>query len=133
MKTNSDITIYHRYIDATTRTEKYQRSQVRGVLWENRKAAHVIATGGNLAANQANIYIPYQRGAGYVPPNEWKPGKWTMAVGDVIVRGLVNDEITSTFTVSDLKKKYDSVMNITSIDTMDMGSAWMNHWQVGVV
>ena len=136
MRNNSDITLYNKYVDATTRTEKYQRTQIKGVLWENRRAANVIASGGNMAANQANIYIPYARGAAYKDPAAWqalvtKTGYWTLQDGDVVVRGLVADTISSAFTITDLKAKYSDVHVIRSVDTMDMGSAGMSHWQIG--
>jgi hypothetical protein len=136
MRNNADLTIYNKYVDAATRTEKYHRSQIRGVLWENRKAANVIASGGNIAVNQANIYVPFQRGVEYLPYTEWaalttKTGYWTFQDGDVVVRGLVEDTISASFTISDLKAKYPDVLTIRSVDTMDMGSYGMCHWQIG--
>ena len=136
MRNNSDITLFNKYIDAATRAEKYQRTQISGVLWENRKAANVIASGGNIAANQANIYIPYARGAAYQDPVTWqalvtKTGYWTLQDGDVVVRGLVSDSITTSFTITDLKAKYSDTLTIRSVDTMDMGSVGMSHWQIG--
>lgn len=151
MRNNAHCTVYNKYVDSATRTEKYQRTQICGVLWEDRKAANVIASGGNMAANQANIYIPYARGAAYKDPAAWqalvtKTGYWTLQDGDFIVRGLVSDEIheaipgsagppvvpaVPAFTISDLKAKYASVLSIKSVDTMDMGSSGMSHWQIG--
>ena len=144
MKTNTGMTVYNKYIDATTRTERYQRTQISAVMWENRKAANVLKSG-NIAADQAAIYIPFSLGANYISPAAWlklstKTGKWTLKEGDVIVKGLVTDEITvasvgpppvAAFTVSDLAAKYDDVLTIRSVDTMDMGSISMQHWQVG--
>lgn len=135
MRTNTGATLYNKYIDAATRSEKWQRSQLVAVLWENRKAANVVKSG-LLAADQAAIYIPFSLGANYLDPVVWqalvaKTGKWTIQVGDVIIKGLVSDEITGAFTITSLKAKYDEVLKITSVDTMDMGSASMRHWQVG--
>ena len=136
MQNNADITIYNRYIDATTRAEKWQRTTVHGVLWENRKAVNVIASGGNISANQANIYIPHARGTAYKDPAAWqalvtKTGYWTLQDGDAVVRGLVSDTISTSFTITDLKAKYSDTLTIRSVDTMDMGSAGMSHWQIG--
>lgn len=135
MRTNTGATIYNKYIDPTTRSEKWQRAQLVAVMWENRKAANVIKSG-LLAADQAAIYIPFSLGANYLDPVAWqalvtKTGMWTLQVGDVIVKGLVSDEITGAFTITSLKAKYDDVLKITSVDTMDMGSASMQHWQLG--
>jgi hypothetical protein len=136
MRNNADLTIYNKYIDPATRTEAWQRTQIRGVLWENRKASNVLASGGNMAANQANIYVPFMRGAEYLPYTEWlqlssKTGYWTFQDGDFVVRGLVNDAISGSFTISDLKAKYRDVLSIRSVETMDMGSYGMCHWQIG--
>jgi hypothetical protein len=144
METNSNLTIYNRYIDATTRSEKYQRVQIIAVMWENRKASNVLATGGNMAADSVSVYIPRQRGANYLAPKAWqaltsKTGKWTLQIGDVIVRGLVSDEIhdavvsppSAAFTLTDLKAKYDDVLTIRSVDLMDAGSYSLQHWQLG--
>lgn len=136
MKTNTDLTIYNKYVDATTRAEKWQRTQIKGVMWENQKASNTLASGGNLSANQATIYIPYARGSNYLPHTEWsalssKIGKWTLQEGDFVVRGLVRDTISTVTTITSLKEKYPQVLSIKSIDMMDMGSAGMSHWQVG--
>ena len=136
MKTNSDITIYNKYIVAATRTEAYQRTQVQDVAWESRKAANVLATGGNLAADAARIFIPFARDEDYLDPKAWqalstKTGKWTLQVGDIIVKGLISTEISGATTITTLKNTYDNVLIITSVDTMDMGSESMQHWQVG--
>ena len=51
--------------------------------------------------------------------------------GDFVIQGLVTDEIGSTFTITDLKAKYDDVLIISSVDPMDEGSLALQHWQVG--
>ncbi len=136
MRTNANLTLFNKYIDPATRSEKYQRTQIIAVAWENRKAANVLASGGSISANQATVYIPVQRGERYISDTEWqalesKTGFWTLQEEDVVVRGLVNDEITDSFTISDLKAKYPNVLSITSIDTMDLGSISLSHWQIG--
>lgn len=144
MKTNADVTLYNRYIDAGTRSERYQRTYLSGVLWENRKAAEVLAGGGEMAANQAAVYIPRARGAAYLPPADWlalaeKSGFWTLQPGDYLVRGLAVEEISDEldeeasvlFGIGDLKAKYGTVLRIASVDEMDTGSAALAHWQIG--
>ena len=133
MRTNCSITVYNRYV--VSGTETYQRIQVLDVGWENRKAANVLKSG-LLAADQATVFIPFARAANYVAPKAWlalstKTGKWTLQMGDYLVKGLVADEITTQFTVTSLKAKYDDVLQVKSVDTKDMGSASMRHFQVG--
>jgi hypothetical protein len=60
-----------------------------------------------------------------------KTGKWTLQQGDVIVRGLVSETIDADYTISDLKRDYDDVVAIRSVDLMDNGSLARWHWQVG--
>lgn len=137
MLINSDLTLYNKYIDPTTRTEKYQRAEIIGVTWQGRKAANGLHSG-LFASNSVSVFIPFARNANYVQPIAWqalvtKTEKWTLQDGDVIVKGLVSDEITASpvFTMTNLKAKYDNVLVITSVDMMDMGSADMQHWQIG--
>lgn len=146
MRTNCDITLYNRYL--VSGAEKWQRMQITApvgyaVLWENRKASNVIRSG-LLAADQATIYIPFSRGAAFLAPKAWqalttKTANWTLQVGDLIVKGRVTDEIhdaivsppSVAFTVTMLKAKYDDVLTIKSVDTMDLGSVSLRHWKVG--
>ena len=141
MKTNCSITIYNRYI--LSGDEKYQRTQIvdsestdGSVHWENRKASNIIASGGNIEVDQAVILIPMARGTNYLQPKEWialvtKTGKWTLQRGDYVVKGLVTDTIGPSFTLTQLKAKYNDVLQITSVDTQDMGTSKAQHWQVG--
>jgi hypothetical protein len=133
MRTNSAATVYNKYIQSGA--EKYHRATISNVAWENRKAANVIRSG-LLEADSVNVYIPFAMGADYLKPKAWqalisKTGKWTLQVGDVMVKGIVSDEIGVSFTISDLKAKYDDVVVIHSVDTMDNCSANLQHWQVG--
>jgi len=128
---NGDITIYNKWIDA--HVEKYQRSEIYDVVWQATKARAGLYSG-PLANNVATIFIPYSQAANYSQRFTWqlaRTGKWTLQVGDVIVREIVTDEITTAFTMTLLKAKYDDVVTITSVDDMDQGSANMKHFEVG--
>lgn len=133
MRANCDITIYNKYTVA--REERYKRTVVRGVLWENRKGSNVIQMG-SIEADSVRIFIPFSKGTYYLPPASWKiiagsTSKWTLKPGDFIVRNAVPDIISNTFTMADLKEKYDDVVRITSVDRMDVGSSSMQHWEIG--
>lgn len=128
---NGHITIYNRYFES--RLEKYQRTVIRNVTWESTKAVTGRSTG-TLASNVATIFILFARGANYLKPKAWqaaRSGKWTLQEGDVIVRGLATDEITTEYTLKELRVEYEDVVTITSVDAMDQGSANVQHWQVG--
>lgn len=135
MKTNSDITIFNKHVDPTTRGEVWQRTQIVGVTWENSKAANVLRSG-LIEADKVAVYIPYARGASYLSPRAWqalsvKTGRWTLQAGDVLVRGLISEDIDADYTISNLKAEYDDVMVVRSVDLMDAGSQALWHWQVG--
>lgn len=135
MQTNADCTIYNQH-PGPGRLPVWVRHQIEDVQWENRKAVNKLSSGGNIAADQAAIYIPFTSGTGYTDPRSWealedKTSAWTLRAEDVIVKGLIEDEITPDFTLTDLKNKYNDVLEITSVDRMDMGSRRLHHWQVG--
>lgn len=131
MITNGHITIYNKYIE--NRAEKWQRSVIRDVNWQDMKA--VMGTKqGLLASNRATIFIPMSNHTEYLTPKAWAQNKtnhWTLNEGDIVVRGEVSDEITNGFTIKSLYAKYDDVVQITSVDPMNMGSENMRHWEVG--
>ena len=129
MQTNTDLTLYNKY--SVLRVDTYQRVQILDVHWEQRHAVR-----GDLSSpDVALVFIPFARGADYLAPRVWqvlptKTGSWTLQIGDVIVKGLVSNELSSTFTLSDLKRTYDDVLVITSVDTRDFGSASLQHWEI---
>jgi hypothetical protein len=130
---NCDITIYNKYL--ASRAEVFQRSVIRNVGWQATKAVSGTKAG-PLQSNVATIFIPFVGNTEYLAPKAWqalvsKSANWTLQEGDVVVRGEVADEITGAFTITDLRAKYDDVVSITSVDTMDFGSSYMHHWEVG--
>jgi len=137
---NSHITIYNKYTD-NTRKEKYQRTVIRDVVWQAARAVYVSGAG-MVRANTAFVMIPFARGADYLAPKAWqaaKSGKWTLQEGDVIVRGIVTNEITeavvlptpvAAFTMTSLRALHEDVVVINNIYAMDEGSFNMQHWEV---
>jgi hypothetical protein len=133
LNTNTAATLYNVYNVAGT--THYQRTPLVACKWENRKSANVLKSG-LLEADSVAVYIPLSIAVNYLKPKAWqalttKTGKWTLQVGDFLVKGLVLDEISASFTLTALKAKYDDVVKITSVDTMDVGSRSMRHFQCG--
>jgi hypothetical protein len=134
VRTNAPCTLYNKYISAGA--EVYQRSEISAVKFENRKAINVIKSG-LLEADAVVIYIPTVVISGYyVEPKAWqalsvKTGFLTLQPGDYIVRGVATEVISPTFTISDLKAKYNDVVRITTVDRQDAGSPSMWHYQIG--
>ena len=136
MQTNADITLWNKYVDPDTRAEVYQRAEISRVAWEAMKAANTLRSGGQIEADKVTVYIPWSRGANHVKPRQFtlladKAGFWTLQQGDIIARGIISQELSGAFTVSQLKAAYDDVFIITSVDDMSIGTQAMWHWQVG--
>lgn len=130
MKTNSDVTLYNKYL--VERVETYQRAEIYDVAWEQRHARSKQDSD-----DLATVFIPMARAANYLKPREWqaldsKAGRWTLQVGDVIVKGIVEDElVANVLTLSALKRLYDDVLVISSVDTRDYGTSGMQHFEIG--
>ena len=134
MYTNSNITIYNKYFDKATRTDKYQRTVLYGVFWDDRKAMNRVQSGLQ-DADEVFIAIPFTVNIDkqYFNPKEFekledKTGYFTLQEGDRVVKGEIDFEVTSK--LSDLDKQYEA-FTITSVDTKDFGSSHMKHWEVG--
>ncbi len=134
MRTNADITIYNRYFDKATRLDKYQRTILYGVFWDERKAVNRLQSGLE-GADKVTIIIPFTVATDkkYAPPKEFekledKAGYFTLQEGDRVIKGAIDFEITGK--VSDLDKEYEA-FTIISVDTKDFGSFHMRHWEVG--
>lgn len=136
MNSNADVTVWNKYVNPTTKVEVWQRAEILRVHFESAKIANTLRTGGQISADKVNVYIPWARGASYVKPRQWqaladKSGYWTLQEGDIIARGIISQELSSSYTPAQLKSAYDDVFVITSVDDMSIGSRAMWHWQVG--
>lgn len=133
MRTNADITIYNRYFDLETRLDKYQRTVLKGVFWDEKKAVNTIQSGLE-SADKVFIAIPFKVSSNrrYLSPKEFEKAEdkskyFTLQESDRVVRGAIDFEIDRK--VSDLDKEYEA-FTITSVDTKDFGSPHMRHWEV---
>lgn len=136
MQTNADCTIYNKF--STGAAYEFKRTEIRGVMWANRKAANIIASGMQ-NADSAAIYIPIlaECSKEYKTPKQWdaltteqKALYWTLKPGDLIVRGIITYEIP-TGTEALLIKTYDDALKITTVDRNDGGSISLQHFRVG--
>ncbi len=133
MYTNSNMTIYNKYFDKATRTDKYQRTVLYGVFWDDKKAMNRLQSGLE-NADEVFIAIPFAVSSKrqYIAPKEFerledKSNYFTLKEEDRIVQGEIDFEITGK--VSDLDKQYEA-FTITSVDTKDFGSPHMKHWEI---
>lgn len=119
MKTNTDLTIFCKSVNPAARsTEVWTATHVKSVLWEERKAGNVLRSG-LIEADRVTVYVPFAR---ELPD---------LKAGDVLVKGLVFEEINSSFTVTDLKQRYPHSATVRSVDLFDVGSPALWHWEIG--
>ena len=102
---NASLTHYHKTLDEATRLEKWIRYNYENVWWFGGKGSSINK--GYENANDVNVRIPYDKNDIDIS---------NLAIGDIIVKGTLNTDIT---TQQDLKK-YE-VYNITSINDNNFG------------
>ena len=118
---NADITIYNKWYDSVNDMDKYQRTVIKGVNWQGKRNG-TVSDKGLLLADSALIFI--DKLDNYISPKrfarltpEERPNYFTFSVGDKIVKGEVDFEVTgiSPYRISDLEKNFDDVIDIKSV------------------
>ena len=82
-------------------------------------------------ADDVNVFIPKSQNdmSGYVEPKQYEGlNKWTLQIGDFIVKGEVEEKEVSS--IKELTSKYDNVFTISLIDDKDFGSSSMHHFEI---
>jgi len=129
---NASCTIYHKYYDPVEMTDDaIQRFFIPSCFWDSVNNVSKTTLGLEDADNGLIVINDISK---YMTPKQWenateaeKEGKWTIDVGDKIVKG----EIPETVDFVDLEKSYDDVLNASSVDEKLFGSPRMQHIQVG--
>lgn len=134
MLTNADITIYNQKINPSTKLTEYIRTQIRNVHWYSDQKTSVDQAGVH-SADVYKIRIPAEsvEDIQFIDCSEWRrledrTGYWTIQNGDMIVKGLVDDDIKQA---SDLLKKYPYVARVNSISDNRRGGN--PHFRIGGV
>jgi len=134
MQTNADLTLYNRIPGPDGAL--WKRTQIAGVNWQDGKKVEIGDTG-LVSADLTTIFIPFQSTSGYLRPNEFlqaeeKENCFTLQNGDLVVRGRIDFDLTGEPGQDEkaLRRRYDDVMTIISVDTNDFGSPQMQHWEV---
>ena len=136
MITNADVTIYNKVYDRDSGSNKYYRTVLKGVNWQDTTAVQP-AENGVITADISKIYIPFQveTEKQFLKPREFlteneKEGVFTIAPGDIIIKGIVDAEIKTKKDEERLQNSVDNFRVIVSVDTNDNGSLFMKHWMV---
>ncbi|AUM92685.1 DUF6751 family protein [Clostridium botulinum] len=121
---NADITIYNRYYDFTSDTDKYQRTVIKGVNWQGKRNG-TVSDKGLLLEDSTLIFI--DKLDNYISPkkflklsNEERPNYFTLNPGDKIVKGEVDFEITGIkpYRIADLESEFDNVIDVKSVNIL---------------
>lgn len=139
MLNNTAATVYNRAVDQENDETKYHRTVLPAVHWEDGFCA--ADKGKNHAENRSVfVSIDFSACSGmekqYLPAHQFarlpssEQGKyWTLAVGDMLLKGSVADDIPDKG-IRQFLANHTEVATITAVDTLDMGSDFMKHWEV---
>lgn len=125
---DKDITVINKYFDKKTRTSKHKVSYIKG-FWSSNDGISI--NGAQLTKNDglsARILINDSRNAPYQKPEEFAKEQktWTLQPDDYLVKGIVENFISTTKLVED----YRDVIKIKDIATKDYGSEDMWHFAI---
>ena len=115
MYTNADITLYSKVYDTTTRLDKWERHEIKGVFWDSAQGANIIKSGMS-TADSVTVFVPLANIS--IEPK----------TGDYIVKGIIQEEFIK---ITDLTKNYADAHVLTTVDKKDFGSKHMQHYELG--
>ena len=95
----------------------WTRHEVKPVMWQAAEIA-ISDKQGQTSTDRASVYVPLSSGV------------YAFKKGDVLVKGIVTDVITSAFTISALMLKYPTYVKIRQADYKDYGALPMHHWEL---
>ena len=132
---NCNITLYNKIIEPDS-TEKYRRTEIYDVFWEDKKgiSSHRIGVDTD---DLATIIIWFESKCDktFEKPKIWAKNnypkhKFTLQPGDIIIKNIVDgaDEIAD---FEKLERNYDDVLKISLVTTGDFGDETSQHWQIG--
>lgn len=110
-----DITLYSHWRNG--KTDKWIRTQLRDTSWYGKQASSV-ADAGLATADKYVVRVLEDEMGTYITPDEWNAmtfapsGVWTVQPGDIAVKGLADDEITTGPT--QVTGKYKACFTVTA-------------------
>lgn len=119
---NTTITVYNKYTDPQTQLVRWYRHKLDGAFWKYSGNKVVV---GSTVLETKDIICRIRKDDAFKEKHEWinipndeMSQYFTLAQGDIIVKGEVDDEIneyTSGTRSTDLKKKYKSLQGCLEI------------------
>ena len=139
MLPNTSATIFNKATDLTRDETSYERTILPEVHWED--GVSVSGKSKNHAASRgAFIAIDFSAsdscGKQYVQPHEYaaldasaRSSCWTIAPDDIIIKGTIGEDIPSGG-FRQWMAAHPEAAAVASVETFDMGSGRMQHWEV---
>lgn len=128
MTTNTNMCVFNKFTDEN-KNVVFKKHLIDHVFWDDSKAVNLNRGYDN--ADDVNVFIPKEQNdmSSYVEPKKYKGlNKWTLQVGDFIVKGDVREKEVSG--IKELTTKYDNVFTISLVDDKDFGSSSMHHFEI---
>lgn len=128
---NAAITVYNKYYDKTLERDCYKRTVIENVDWQEKQEGS-IQDKGLVVDSSVKIFV--DKLDNYISPKsfrrlgpEERKKYFTLDIGDLIVKGDIDFEITSQkpFTIKNLEQNYDDVVCILAV------SKFSEHFEVG--
>lgn len=128
MKTNTNMCVFNKFTDEN-KNIVFKKHLIDHAFWDDSKAVNLNRGYDN--ADDVNVFIPKDQNnmSSYVDPKQYNSlNKWTLQVGDFIVKGNVKEKEVSG--IKELTTKYDNVFTISLVDDKDFGSSSMHHFEI---
>ena len=119
---DTTITVYNKFTDPQTNIVRWYRHVVHNAFWQNAGSEINI---GSVVLKTDNIICRIRKDDSFLEkylwikkPNDEMHNYFTLGVGDIIVKGEVDDEIdeyTAGMRSTDLKKKYKDLQGCMEI------------------
>lgn len=130
---NTDITLYNKYYDIDNDCYMYQKTLIKNVDWQGKKAARVSnnisSATGTVPDDSYIIFI--DKLDNYISPKaflnlekEERSKYFTFATGDKIVKGNIDFEYSTKNTLKKLEEDYDDVVTVMGV------TSWSDHMEV---
>lgn len=140
MLTETAATVYNAVTDKETGRTVYMRTVIPAVHWEDHRGVGGTGTS-HPSTNGVSVFIPFsvadQMPSGYLPPEDFvgspaevRAAHWTLAKGDILLKGVVSEEIAAEAGIKEFMFRHRDAVTVQAVDTADYGSYAMRHWEV---
>jgi hypothetical protein len=140
MLTETSATLYNAVTEKGSGWITYHRTVIPTVHWEDRRTAGGSGTS-HPSQNGISVFIPFSTDdfmpTDYVQPEDYAKMReegithiWTLAPGDLLLKGTVQDEIGETMSIKEFMSRHHETVTIQAVETVDYGSYAMRHWEV---